>query len=109
MKIGIDLDGVVIDSETTFKEKPEKWGFRGDLYFWDYLEKIFDNYELPFNYDELEKIIKKEHLKLTGVELTKESIGKSEKFEYGGMTSGGICGEFWITEALPLLKERLNN
>ena len=45
---------------------------------------------------------------MTGVELTKESIGKCEKFEHGGMTSGGICGGFWITEALPLLKERLN-
>ena len=92
---------------TIFKEKPEKWGLRGDSYFWDYLEKIFDNYKLPFNYDELEKIIKEEHLKLTGVELTKESIGKCKKFEHGGMTSGGICGGFWITEALPLLKERL--
>lgn len=70
--------------------------------------KIFDNYELPFNYYDLEKIIKDEHLKLTGIELTKESVGKCEKFEHGGMTSGGICGDFWITIALPLLKERLN-
>lgn len=93
---------------TIFKEKPKQWGFRGDPYFWDYLKEIFDNYELPIEYNELEKIIKEEHLKLTGIELTKKSIGKCEKFEHGGMTSGGISGEFWITIALPLLKERLN-
>lgn len=65
-----------------FKKKPEKWGFRGDPYFWEYLEKLFDNYELPFDYDQLEKIIKEEHLKLTGIELTKESIGKCKEFEH---------------------------
>ena len=31
---------------TIFKEKPEKWGLRGDPYFWEYLEDIFNNYEL---------------------------------------------------------------
>lgn len=93
---------------TIFKKKVKHWEFRGDPYFWEYLENLFDNYELPFNYDELERIIKEEHLKLTGIELTEESIGKCEKFEYGGMSSGGICGSFWIKEALPLLKERLN-
>ena len=30
---------------TIFKEKPEKWGLRGDPYFWEYLEDIFNNYE----------------------------------------------------------------
>lgn len=42
---------------TIFKKRPEKWGFRGDPYFWEYLEKLFNNY------DELEKIIKEEHIK----------------------------------------------
>ena len=93
---------------TIFKEKPEKWGLRGYPYFWEYLEDIFNNYELPFEYEKLEKTIKDEHLKLTGIELTKDSIAKCEKFEHGGMSSGGLSGEFWITTALPLLKERLN-
>ena len=45
---------------------------------------------------------------MTGIELTKDSIAKCEKFEHGGMSSGGLSGEFWTTTALPLLKERLN-
>ena len=93
---------------TIFKEKPEKWGLRGDPYFWEYLEDIFNNYELPFEYEKLEKIIKDEHIKLTGIELTKDSIAKCEKFEHGGMSSGGLSGEFWTTTALPLLKEIKN-
>ena len=91
-----------------FKERPERWGFRGDPYFWEYLEKLFENYEIPFEYEQLEKIIRDEYEKLTGVELTEESIGKCEKFAHGGMTSGGLNGKFWITTAFPLLKERLN-
>ena len=94
---------------TIFNERPLKWGLRGDVYFWDYLEDIFNNYELPFKYDELEKIVKDEHLKLTGFELTHNSIAKCEKFEHGGMSSGLLSGEFWITVALPLLKERLKS
>lgn len=42
----------------------------------------------------MEKIIKEKHIKLTGIELTEESIGKCDKFEHVGITSGGICGEF---------------
>lgn len=93
---------------TIFKEKPKTWGLRGDPYFWDYLEKFFDNYELPFDYNKLEEIIKTEHLKLTSIELTNNSIAKCKAFEHGGMSSGGLSGDFWINTALPLLKERLN-
>ena len=60
-----------------FKEKPEKWGLRGDPYFWEYLEDIFNNYELPFEYEKLEKIIKDEHIKLTG---TGEKLNALEDF-----------------------------
>lgn len=91
-----------------FKDKPEQMGLRGDYYFWDYLKSVFDNYSFPFTYEELEKIIKEEHLKITGVELTKDSRGYSEKFDNGGMSAGTICGEYWITKGLSILKERLN-
>ena len=92
-----------------FEEKPEYWGLRGDSYFWNYLEEKFSNYRLPFEYEELEKKIKEEYLKLTGLELTKDSIGRCDDFKHGGMSSGAISGEFWINTALPLLKERLKN
>ena len=32
---------------TIFKEKPEKWGLRGDSYFWDYLVVFAFFCEIP--------------------------------------------------------------
>ncbi len=90
-----------------FKDKPKQWGLRGDSYFWEYLEEKFSEYQFPLEYDEFEKIVKEEHLKLTGVELTRESVGKCQGFAQGGMSSGVISGEFWNVEALPLLRTRL--
>ena len=89
-----------------FKEKPRQWGLRGDSYFWSCLEEKFSKYEFPFKYEEFERIVKEEHLKLTEVELTNESIGKCQEFAQGGMSSGVISGEFWNTVALPLLKKK---
>ena len=35
-----------------FEEKPERWGFRGDPYFWDYLKEIADKgYCTPATYN----------------------------------------------------------
>ena len=90
-----------------FKEKPRQWGLRGDSYFWSCLEEKFSKYEFPFKYEEFERIVKEEHLKLTEVELTNESIAECQEFAHGGMSSGVISGEFWNTVALPLLKKRL--
>ena len=37
-----------------FEEKPERWGFRGDPYFWDYLKEHAENMEI-ISPEELEK------------------------------------------------------
>ena len=37
-----------------FKKRPEKWGLRGDPYFWDYLETIFEKYECPMKPEDIE-------------------------------------------------------
>lgn len=36
-----------------FEEKPERWGFRGDPYFWDHLKKRAENMD-SISPDELE-------------------------------------------------------
>lgn len=40
----------------TFEEKPKRWGFRGDPYFWDYLKNLAENMYM-ISADELEKWI----------------------------------------------------
>ena len=49
-----------------FEDKPDRWGYRGDPYFWDYLGKKAENMDL-MSPEELENWIKKEHLDLSGV------------------------------------------
>jgi len=40
-----------------FEEKPERWGFRGDPYFWDHLKKRAEHMEI-LSPDELEAWVK---------------------------------------------------
>ena len=89
-----------------FEEKPDRWGFRGDPYFWDYLKEKAEEMD-PLSPDELEAWIKAEHLAVSGEELTCDSIVRVERFAHGGMSSGGIAGEWWTETGIPLLKSRL--
>ena len=90
-----------------FEVEPKRWGFRGDPWFWRYLKELFESYDETISEDELEKIIKDEHQKLTSKELSESSYAYCEKFDHGGMSGGGLSGKFWIETGIPLLKERL--
>jgi molybdenum cofactor cytidylyltransferase len=91
-----------------FEEKPERWGFRGDPYFWDYLKNLAENMDM-ISADELEKWIKEEYLSLSGKPLTDKYMDFAviEQFAHGGMSSGGVDNEWWVNEGIPLLKSRL--
>ena len=52
-----------------FEEKPKRWGFRGDPYFWDHLKERAESMDL-ISPDELEKWIKEEYLSVSGKALT---------------------------------------
>ncbi len=91
-----------------FKEEPDTWGLRGDPYFWDYLAQRADRTG-DLTPDELEEWIKKEHLAVSGKELTEISMVRVEQFAHGGMSSGGLSGEWWCDTGIPLLKSRMKN
>ena len=92
-----------------FEEKPKRWGFRGDPYFWDYLKEHAENMEL-ISPGELEAWIKKEYRLLSGKALTDEygDFAVVMQFAHGGMSSGGVDNEWWMEEGIPLLKGRLS-
>ena len=77
-----------------FEEKPERWGLRGDPYFWDYLKERAENMDI-ISPDELEKWIKEEYSSLSGKALTDEYMDFAviEQFAHGGMSSGGVDNE----------------
>ena len=89
-----------------FNRKPEQWGLRGDPYFWDYLKEKADQMA-PVSSDELEQWIMNEHILLSGENMTAESEAYVEQFAHGGMSTGRICGGWWLDTAIPLLKGRL--
>lgn len=91
-----------------FEEKPKRWGFRGDPYFWDYLKELAENMDI-ISTDELEKWIKEEYLSLSGKVMTDKygDFAVIEQFAHGGMSSGGVDNLWWIEEGIPLLKSRL--
>ncbi|MBQ1715824.1 MAG: MobA protein [Firmicutes bacterium] len=92
-----------------FEEKPDRWGFRGDPYFWDHLKDIAKNMDL-ISPDELEQLIKEEYLSLSGKPLTDEYMDFAviQQFAHGGMSSGGVDNRWWMREGIPLLKSRLS-
>ena len=91
-----------------FEEKPKRWGFRGDPYFWDYLKELAENMDI-ISTDELEKWIKEEYFSLSGKVMTDKygDFAIIEQFAHGGMSSGGVDNLWWIEEGIPLLKSRL--
>lgn len=98
--------GITVKLSEIFADRPETWGYRGDPYFWDYLEKAADTADVKSGED-LEAWIKSEFKKLTAKDLTADTTGHVKEFEHGGMSSGGIDGNWWIEEGIPLLRDRL--
>lgn len=91
-----------------FEEKPKRWGFRGDPYFWDYLKELAEHMDM-ISPDELEKWIKEEYLSLSGKPMTDKygDFAVIDQFAQGGMSSGGVDNLWWIEEGIPLLKSLL--
>ena len=91
-----------------FEEKPERWGFRGDPSFWDYLKERAERMDAA-SPDELERWIKEEYLSLSGKPLSDKYMDFAviKQFAHGGMSSGGVDNLWWIDTGIPLLKSRL--
>ena len=99
----------VMKLSVIFEDKPKRWGFRGDPYFWDHLKELAEDMEILAP-DELENWIREEYLSLSGKVLTDEymDFAKIEQFAHGGMSSGGVDNQWWMEEGIPLLKDRLS-
>lgn len=89
-----------------FAIPPYQYGFRGDKYFWKYLEEYFSNIHFPYSEAELINDIYTLFFEVSGVRLTENSQPYVEQFAYGGMSSGQLSGEFWIRQGIPLIVDR---
>ena len=91
-----------------FEERPKQWGFRGDPYFWSYLQELAEDIDI-LSPEALEEWIKLEYSVLAGKPLTNDYMDFAviKQFAHGGMSSGGVDNEWWMNEGIPLLKSRL--
>lgn len=87
-------------------DRPEQYGLRGDPYFWDYLEAYFSKIEFPYSETWLTDDIYRLFIQVSGEQLRPDATPYVEEFAHGGMSSGGLSGDFWINRAIPLLVER---
>ena len=89
-----------------FTERLEQYGFRGDPYFWGYLEAYFAKIEFPYSETWLTDDIYRLFAEVSGEQLSADVAPYVEQFAHGGMSSGRLNGEFWVNRAIPLLIER---
>ena len=89
-----------------FIEKPERYGFRGDPFFWDYLKEYFSAKEFLYSIEQIIDDIYQQFYQVSGEQLTTEANPYVQEFAHGGMSSGRLNGEFWITKGIPLLINR---
>ncbi|GAK56153.1 hypothetical protein U27_03115 [Candidatus Vecturithrix granuli] len=89
-----------------FEEEPVQWGLRGDPYLWRELKERLSETNMPENPEKLQRIIEEEYEKATGYPLSHQEPFFIERFQHGGMSSGGISPEFWVSTAIPMLIHR---
>jgi hypothetical protein len=91
-----------------FRNEPEQWGLRGDPYLWRDLRDQLATVELPANVLKLQHLLETAFWKTTGQSLAFCTEFKVEKYAHGGMSSGGISGEFWRERGFPMIVERFD-
>ena len=90
-----------------FLDEPEQWGLRGDPHLWREMADSFNKISLPSSSAELECIVRGAFEKLTGCSIDSTELINLDKYDHGGMSSGGISTNFWRESAIPLLVSRL--
>ena len=90
-----------------FQPPPARWGLRGDPYLWQELEPALAEQPLPDSPAAIDTLLVSLYLKLVG-----EAPGAGRhtfvaRYAHGGMSSGYVDADFWLTQGFPLLKSRL--
>lgn len=86
---------------------PKQWGLRGGPYFWEDLKTHFAFDDLSMGPEELRERIRIFFEMKTGTKLTAEAMPYVKEYAHGGMSSGGVSGEWVLQTCIPLLQKRL--
>ena len=86
-----------------FEEEPIQCGLRGDPFLWRELKDRLKETDMPETPGELKSILEIEYEKSTGHPISHKKHFGVERFRSHGMSSGGVCPEFWVNSGIPLL------
>lgn len=86
-----------------FKEKPIRWGLRGDPHLWQELETRLANLDRPDTAVAFASLLEKLFEEITGASLSDEGTVYIEAFNSGGMSGGLISLAFWRETGVPQL------
>ena len=95
------------DLSLIFERKPSRWGLRGDPYLWEEMQGVCVGKPLKIDAFGIADFVSDYFQIVTGVPLTCDAKVYVERFAHGGMSSGYVCGRFWIAKGIPLLIENL--
>lgn len=91
------------DLSAIFEKKPRQWGFRGDPYLWEELREECAGKPLSTDEEEIVVLVCEKFESVSGVPLTYDAQPYVEKYAHGGMSSGRLCGLFWIGRGMAKL------
>jgi hypothetical protein len=92
-----------------FDGPPTQWGLRGDPFLWNELREATAQKRIPLTVSELEKMLHKLFEDLVGEKPRKGKNVFVERFDNGGMSSGMVCGDFWLEQGFARIFQQYIN
>ncbi|WP_156945968.1 hypothetical protein [Roseicyclus elongatus] len=92
-----------------FIPRLDQWGYRGDPYLWDDIQRELQDKPLPGSVDELADVLVHVFRRLVGVDLALLERKYLEEYSYGGISSGMVSGQFWRERGFPILLDRFRS
>jgi hypothetical protein len=96
-------------ADPLFRERPKRWGIRGDPYLWRELHAALRAVTpAPTSRDEFANLLANQVFRLAGIDLrgSDERAVRIPRFPTLGMSGGLVAPAFWRKVAVPLLVDR---
>lgn len=84
-------------------EEPFQYGLRGDTFLWKDLKLRYE-YSDVNNSDDFKRLLITGFKENTGHTPIANKNFDVRHFNFGGMSSGMVCSNFWIEKGFPLLE-----
>ncbi|MDO7874401.1 hypothetical protein Q5H93_06625 [Hymenobacter sp. ASUV-10] len=87
-----------------FQPTPGQWGLRGDPYLWQELEQVFAQLQPPADPAAADALLQALYINLVGEAPAPGRPAFVARYAHGGMSSGQVDADFWLTRGFPLLR-----